>query len=250
MSDARIRGLLERLGRRWPDGGLAGNSGIVESLQPYLDRLREADRRVIRASLDARFADSRVTILSRSVSRHNQRRDDLVQQVLHTRFQAACQRSSSGEANLRRIASEWSRELTNFDGKFGDRPRELTAARRDSQTTQTRLSLLRKQVSDLEEAVGRFFPLVVPERDEENGTGPYDAQSAPAPSGAATNGHMSLPLRDELVARPDEQAPVAQVRAVYATRGKRGRKVISRRVWRITRPSRAFRGRIVQALRR
>ena len=250
MSDARVQGLLERLGRRWPDGGLAGNPGIAESVQPYLDRLREADREVIRASLDARFADSRVTILSRSVSRHNQRRDDLVQQVLHTRFQAACQRSSSGEAQLRRIAAEWDRELRDFDEKFGDRPRELAAARRDSQTTQTRLSLLRKQVSDLEEAVGRFFPLVVLKRREENGTGPDDMQSAPASICATTNGHKSLPLRDELVARPDEQAPVAQVRAVHATRRKRGRKVLSRRVWRITRPSRAFRGGIARALRR
>ena len=250
MSDARVQRLLERLGRRWPDGGLAENPGIVESVQPYLGRLGEADRGVIKASLDARFADSRVTILSRSVARHNQRRDDLVQQVLHTRFQAACQRSSSGEAQLRRIAAEWDRELRDFDEKFGDRPRELAAARRDSQTTQIRLNLLRKQVTDLEETIGRFFPLVVPERREENGTGPYDIQSVPVPSGASTNGHKSPPLRDELVARPDEQAPVAQVRAVYAPRGKRGRKVISRRVRRITRPSRAFRGRIVQALRR
>jgi len=250
VSNARVLGLLERLGRRWPDGGLAGNPGIVKAMQPYLGRLRETDRGVISASLDARFADSRVTILSRSVSRHNQRRDELVQQVLHTRFQAACQRSSSGEAHLRRIASEWDRELRDFDEKFGDRPRELAAARRDSQTTQTRLSLLRKQVSDLEEAVGRFFPLVVPERREENGTEPYGIQGVPVPSGAATNGHKSLPLRDELVARPDEQAPVAQVRAVHATRRKRGRKVLSRRVWRITRPSRAFRGGIARALRR
>lgn len=250
MSDARVQGLLERLGRRWPDGGLAGNPGIVESVQPYLDRLRETDRGVIKASLDARFADSRVIILSRSVSRHNQRRDDLVQQVLHTRFQAACQRSSSGETQLRRIAAEWERELRDFDEKFGDRPRELTAARRDSQTTQTRLNLLRKQVSNLEEAVGRFFPLVVPERREENGIGPHDIQGVPVPSGAATHGNKSLPLRDELVARPDEQAPVAQVRAGYAARSKRGRKVISRRVWRITRPSRAFRGGIVRARRR
>ena len=250
MSDARVQGLLERLGRRWPDGGLAGNPGIVESVQPYLDRLREADRGVIRASLDARFADSRVTILSRSVSRHNQRRDELVQQVLHTRFQAACQRSSSGEAHLRRIAAEWDRELRDFDEKFGDRPRELAAARRDSQTTQTRLSLLRKQVSDLEEAVGRFFPLVVVKRREENGTGPDDMQSAPASICATTNGHESLPPGDEPHTFLGNQAPVAQVRAVHATRRKRGRKVLSRRVWRITRPSRAFRGGIARALRR
>ena len=247
-ASARILGVLERLGRRWPDGGPGANPAVWQNVQPHLERLKEADRALNRASLDARFAEARVTILSRAVAKHVQRRDDLVQQVLHTKFQAASQRSSSGEAQLRRIAGEWEEDLRDFDASFGHRPQELIEARRKSREKRAHLRLLRKRVVDLEDAIGRFFPLIVREVRAPEETGPDSSPDGETRQGV--NGRATFAITDEPAEPSKSDFAAARAGAEVAPRRTRGRRVIRRRVWRMRRPPRAFRGGIVRSNRR
>jgi len=238
IANGRVELVLERLGRCWPEGGASRSRGIMEAVRPYFGKLKEADRAVTRSSLDARFADARVTVLTRSVKRHDQRLHDLVQQVLHTRFQAARQKSSSGEAQLRRIADEWEQQLEEFRERFGGRPKELDEARRDSRSKQSLLRSVKKRVNDLEEAIGRFFPLIAPPDDGGDAGGP------------GANGHEPLTTESERDGHSEENEPVALVRAERTARARPRRAVNIRRIRRIRRSPRTFRGGIVRARRR
>ena len=167
MNDARMQQLLADLGRRWPDGGPAGNPAIVEAIRPHVDRLGLADRALARAVRSFKSADSQVTILSQSVARLEERRDNLVQLALNARAQAGLQKSSSGQTTLLRVAGERDKELLEFDRRFGDQWGQLAAAKRDMRGKRSQLGPLRKRVSDLEGTIGRAFPLVARAEDHE-----------------------------------------------------------------------------------
>ena len=195
--DADIRRLLQRLGRRWSQGGSPERRRAIETVRPCLGKLEEAERAVKKASLDVRLATGRVTILESSVAKHRRHRDRLVQQVRHVRYEASTQKSTSGGAALRRTSGEWEQELRAYDEKFGERPDELAAARSDAHEKQVALRLRRKQVTQLEAGISRLLSSVT--RSDGHGGGSGSGNRARA---AAT--------------RPEEQGSVARVRAEQA----------------------------------
>ena len=237
--DADIRRLLQRLGRRWADGASPERRGAIEAVRPYLDKLEEVDRAVKKASLDARLATGRVTILESSVAKHRLHRDQLVQQVRHVRYEASSQKSSSRGAALRRTSSEWEQELRAYDEKFGERPNELAAARSDAYKKQTELHLRKKQVSQLEAAIGQFLSSVTRPDDGGGGAGPGKRERTAGGSNRPPEGSHSS-------GRPEEHGSVARVRADQAAE----RRTNGRQARQIGPPARTSRGGVARDRRR
>ncbi len=201
----------------------------MEKARPYLGKLKEVDRAVKKASRDVRLATGRVTILEHSVAKHRQHRDQLMQQVRHVRYEASTQRSTSRDAALRRTSTEWEQELRAYDEKFGERPKELAAARSDAYDKQVELRLQRKQVSQLEAAISHLLSSVTRPVGGGGGSG-NPARAAATP--------------------PEEHGPVARVRAEQAAgRGRRG-KTNDRQARQIGPPARISRGGINRDSRR
>ena len=248
--DADIRRLLQRLGRRWSQGGSLERRRAIETARPYVGKLEEAERAVKKASLDARLATGRVTILESSVAKHRRHRDQLVQQVLHSRHEASTQKSSSGSAALRRTSTEWEQELRAYDEKFGERPNELAAARTDAHEKQTQLRLRRKQVSQLEAAISHLLSSVTrPDGGGGGGSGSGNRARAAPVSGAVPGSNPPLEGRNPST-RPEEHGSVARVRAEQAA-GRRPRgKTKDRQARQIGSHARTSRGGIARGRRR
>jgi len=221
--DADIRRLLQRLGRRWSQGGSLERRRAIEAARPYLGKLGEADRAVKKASLAVRLATGRVTVLESSVAKHRRRRDELVQQVRHVRYEASTQKSTSRGAALRRTSSEWEEELRAYDEKFGERPNELAAARSDAHEKQVELRLRRKQVTQLEAGISHLLSSVTRSDDGGGGSGSGNRARAAGVSGARPGGKPPLEDRDPSTG-PKEHGSVARVRTEQASgRRLRGR---------------------------
>jgi len=219
--DADIRRLLQRLGRRWSPGGSLERRRAIEAARPYLDKLKEAERAVKKGSSDARLAANQVMILERSVAKHRRHRDQLAQQVLHARHEAATQKSSSRGASLRRTSSEWEAELRAYDEMFGERPNELAAAKRDAYDKQMELRLQRKRIPGLEAAIGLLLSSVTRPDGGGGGSGPGNRARAAAVSGAAARGNPP-PGEGNPSPNPEEHGSVARARAEQAA-GRRPR---------------------------
>ena len=247
--DADIRRLLQRLGRRWSQGGSLERRRAIETARPYVGKLEEAERAVKKASLDARLATGRVTILESSVARHRRHRDQLVQQVRHVRYEASTQKSSSRGAALRRTSTEWEQELRAYDEKFGERPNELAAARSDAYEKQAELRLRRKQVAQLEAAIGQLLSSVTRPDDCEGGAGSGNRARAAAVSGAVPGSNPPLEGRNPST-RPEEHGSVARVRAEQAA-GRRPRgETKDRQARQVGPPARTSRGGVARDSRR
>ena len=232
VNDARIQQLLDRLGRRWPDGGPAANPDFIRSARPHLDELEEAERELARTVQDLKQADSREIILSRDVARFQDRRDELAQRVIETVHQAFRQKSASREAELRRLAREQQRELQKFDERLAVQQGELRAAQQEERLKRIRLGPLRKRISNLEETIGGSFPFATPAEDDNDAAASEDWGDAHrAESG---DGHEAVyGVGDERVIPPKdrERTRPAQVRrrthaaGLRKTKGKRLRRI-------------------------
>jgi len=227
-----------------------GVPAIVDVARPHLHELKEAERALARAAGDLKSADSQVIILSRSQARLDERRDTLVEQVLNAKSQASVQKSSSGQATLLRIARQREQELREFDERFGHLWGQLAAARRDLKTKRSQLGLMRKRVSDLEAATGRFLPLAAQAE--------YDAGARLSrnhnPTGAlrpeSSNGHeVPHSHDDEDAVLFEDREPATHARRKRAARGGGIVTMIRKRVRRIRRPRRTRAGRIVRTRR-
>jgi len=241
--DVDIRRLLQRLGRRWSIGASPERRGAIEAVRPYLGKLKEAERAVTSVSLDARLATGRATALEASVAKHLRRRDDLVQQVLHSRHEAASQRSSSRGAALRRTSSEWAQELRAYDAKFGERPNELATAKSEAYEKQAELRLLKKQVTQLEAAIDQFLSSFT--RPDDGGGG---ADSGKRERTAGGGNHPPEGIHPST--RPPDPGSVARVRTEQAAGRTPDRRANGRQVRQIGPPARTSRGGITRELRR
>ena len=215
-----------------------------------MDKLGESQRALARAARDLKSTDSQVTILSRNQARLDERRDTLVELVLNAKSQASVQRSSSGQATLLRVARQRAQEVREFDERFGHLWGQLAAARRDLKTKRSQLGLMRKRVSDLEAATGRFRPLAAQAE--------YDAGARPShnhnPTGVlrpeGSNGHqVPHPHDDESAVLFEDREPATHGRPKRAARGNGLVTMIRKRVRRIRRPRRTRAGRIVRTRR-
>ncbi len=224
-----------------------GNPIPLEPARPHIDKLGESQRALARAARDLKSADSQVTILSRNQARLVERRDTLVEHVLNAKSQASVQKSSSGQATLLRIARERAHELWEFDERFGPRWGQLTAARRDLKTKRSQLGLMRKRVSDLEAATGRFLPLAA---QAEYGAGARPSHNH-NPTGtlrpeSSDGDEMPYSHDDEDTLLFEDWEPATHARPTQAAHRSGIVTVIRKRVRRIRRP-RA--GRIVRTRR-
>ena len=247
--DVDIRRLLQRLGRRWVSGGSPETRGIIEAVRPYLDKLKETERAVSKASHGARLATGRVTILESSVAKHRRHRDQLVQQVLHSRHEASAQKSSSRGAALRRTSTEWEQELRAYDEKFGGRPNELAEARSDARKKQVELRLQKKRVSQLGAAISQLLSPVTRPTGGVGECGSGNRARAAAVGGAVSK---SNPPPEDRHASPhlQEERPAARVRAEQAAgRGRHG-KTNDRQARQIGPPARTARGGVARDRRR
>lgn len=247
--DADIRRLLQRLGRRWSPGGPLEKRRAIEAALPYLGKLKEAERAVKKASLDARLATGRVTLLESSVAKHRRHRDQLVQQVRHVRYEASTQKSTSRGAALRRASTEWEQELRAYDEKFGERPNELAAARTDAYEKQVELRLRKAQVTQQEAAISRLLSSVTRSDGRESGLGSGDRAPAAPVSGAPRG--SNLPLEDGNPSnRPEEHGSVARVRAEQTAGRKPRGKTNDRQTRQIGSPARTSRAETARGSRR
>ena len=241
--DVDIRRLLQRLGRRWSQGASPERRRAIETARPYLGKLKEAERAVKKASLDARLATSRVTILESSVAKHLRHRDQLVQQVRHVRYEASSQKSSSRGAALQRTSTEWARELREYDEKFGERPNELATAKSVAYEKQRELHLRKKQVSQLEAAIGQVLSSVTRPDDGGGGAGSGKRERTAGGGNRPPEGrHPST--------RPEEHGSVARVRTEQAAGRRPDRRTSGRPARQIGPPARTSRGGIARERRR
>ena len=251
VNEARIQQLLDRLDRRWPDGGPAASSDIIRSAQPHLDELEEADRALARATQNLKQADSREIILSRDVAGFLDHRDELAQRVMETAHQAFRQKSASREAELRRLARAQRRELRAFDERLAVQQGELAAARREARLKRIRLGPLRRRVSNLEETIGRLFPLATPAEDDNDPAASEDWGDAHrAESG---DGHQAAHgVGDKNVVPPEDRKRTRSAQVRRRTHAAGLRKTEGRRLRRIRwrRPRRRQRVRITRMPRR
>lgn len=228
-ADVYIQRLFQRLGLRWSQAGLRDKRRVIAAVRPYLGELREADLAAKKASLDARVARGRVTVLEASVAKHRRHRDELAQQVLHANHEASNQKSSSGGAALRRISRGWREELRSYDAVFGDRPRELAAAKSEANGKQIELRIRKRQVSQLEATIRQLLSGVT--RPDMAGGRLTSSNRAPRVSlGGATSGGSPRPKSGNPFPHPAEHGPVARVRTEQASDKKQRRSMNDARV--------------------
>ena len=242
---ARIQDLLDQQARCWPDGGPAGNPGIVETIRTRWASLAEADRAAARGLQEMKYADSKLLILSENVSKLGERRADMARHMIDAAHQASRQKSTSGEAGLRRVAREREQALRRFSERMSVVQNELLAAQQDMRSKRDQLGVLRKRVSDQEQAIGELFPLAPAASDDETAGSEPDDLDFPQPgvdcettvrsehaSGAGVvRRHPNMPAEVRRVVRRKQRTGIRErVRRIRSTRRRRRTRRI-RRIW-------------------